>query len=71
VLIAQGNIKDALLHFQRALEIDEAFFGPSHPEVALRSFILGEMLSDLGGLNDARLHYLRALQRQRNEFSVN
>jgi tetratricopeptide (TPR) repeat protein len=30
--------------------------------VALRSFILGERLSDLGGLNDARQHYLRALQ---------
>ena len=62
MLKAQGNIKDAYLYFQRALEIDEAFFGPSHPEVALRSFILGDLLSDLGGLNEARLHYHRALQ---------
>ena len=47
-LKAQVNIKDAYLYFQRALETVEASFPPIHPEVALRAFILGDMLSDLG-----------------------
>jgi tetratricopeptide (TPR) repeat protein len=31
-LKSQGNIKDAYLYFQRALEVAEASFGPIHPE---------------------------------------
>lgn len=61
-LKAQGNIKDAYLYFQRALETAEASFGSIHPEVALRAFILGDLLSDLGGYSDARSQYRRALQ---------
>jgi hypothetical protein len=52
-LKAQGNNKDAYLYFQRALEIAEGSFGPIHPEVALRAFILGDLLSDLGGYGEA------------------
>jgi hypothetical protein len=44
------------------LEIAEASFGLIHPEVALRAFILGDLLSDLGGYGEARAHYQRAQQ---------
>jgi len=44
------------------LETAEASFGPIHPEVALRAFILGDMLSDLGGYGEAKSQYRRALQ---------
>lgn len=49
-LKAQGNTKDAYIHFLQALE------------VALRSCILGDLLSDLGGYSEARSHYRRAQQ---------
>ena len=34
VLRAQGELAGARAHYQRALRIDEAAYGPDHPEVA-------------------------------------
>ena len=47
--------------FERALCIDEAVFGPDHPNVAIRVNNLGSVLHDLGDLAAARQAYERAL----------
>ncbi len=47
--------------YERALAIDEAAYGPDHPEVAIRVNNLGSVLRDLGDLAGARAHYERAL----------
>ncbi len=47
--------------FQRALAIDEAAFGPDHPEVATDVNNLGRVLQDLGDLPAARDAFRRAL----------
>ncbi len=48
--------------FERALRIDEASFGPDHPEVAADVNNLGRVLKDLGDLPGARAAFERALR---------
>ena len=48
--------------FQRALKIDEAAYGPDHPEVATDVSNLGGVLHDLGDLAEAKAAYERALR---------
>jgi tetratricopeptide (TPR) repeat protein len=47
--------------YERALAIDEAVYGPDHPQVAIRVNNLGLVLRDLGELAGARAAYERAL----------
>ncbi len=47
--------------YERALAIDEAAFGPEHPDVARDVNNLGEVLRELGDLAGARAAYRRAL----------
>ncbi|MFL5807134.1 MAG: FxSxx-COOH system tetratricopeptide repeat protein [Roseiflexaceae bacterium] len=48
--------------YERALRIDEATFGPDHPEVAIDVNNLGGVAKDQGDLPAARALYQRALQ---------
>ena len=48
--------------YERALRIDEAAFGPDHPEVATDVNNLGGVLIDLGELAEARECFERALR---------
>jgi tetratricopeptide (TPR) repeat protein len=48
--------------YERALRIDEATFGPDHPNVAIRVNNLGSVLKALGDLAQARQCYERALR---------
>jgi tetratricopeptide (TPR) repeat protein len=47
--------------YEHALAIDEAVFGPEHPNVAIRVNNLGGVLRDLGDLGGARAAFERAL----------
>jgi tetratricopeptide (TPR) repeat protein len=53
---------EAKVHYQRALEIDQAALGPDHPNVAIRVNNLGGVLQALGDLEGAKDHYQRALE---------
>ena len=48
--------------FERALKIDEAAFGPDHPNVAIRVNNLGGVLKDLGDYAGAKAAFERALK---------
>ncbi|MCK6539973.1 MAG: tetratricopeptide repeat protein, partial [Anaerolineales bacterium] len=48
--------------YERALKIDEAAFGPDHPNVAIRVNNLGLVLQDLSDLAGARSAFERALK---------
>ena len=50
---------------ERALKIDEAAFGPDHPNVAIDVNNLGGVMQDLGDLAGARVMYERALEIKR------
>jgi tetratricopeptide (TPR) repeat protein len=47
--------------YERALRIDEAVYGPDHPDVATMANNLGMVLQDLGDLAGAKACYERAL----------
>jgi tetratricopeptide (TPR) repeat protein len=53
---------------ERALEIDEAKFGPDHPNVALRTNNVGRVLDELGDWAGARTAYERALAIDEKSF---
>ncbi|MEA3344970.1 MAG: FxSxx-COOH system tetratricopeptide repeat protein [Chloroflexota bacterium] len=61
-LWGRAEFAEARGAFQRALRIDEAAFGPHHPQVATGVNNLGSVLQDLGDLEGARAHYERALR---------
>ena len=61
MLQALGDLAGARAAFERALRIDEASFGPDHPNVASDVNNLGLVLQDLGDLAGARAAYERAL----------
>ena len=61
VLQDLGDLAGAKAHYERALAIDEAAYGPNHPEVATDVNNLGFVLQDLGDLAGAKAHYERAL----------
>ena len=48
--------------FERAIKIDEAAFGPDHPNVAIRVNNLGSVLKDLGDHAGPKAAYERALK---------
>jgi len=56
------DLAGARAAFERALHLDEAAFGPDHPNVAIRVNNLGNALQDLGDLAGARAAYERALR---------
>jgi tetratricopeptide (TPR) repeat protein len=61
VLRDLGDLAAARRHLERALAIQEAIWGPDHPEVAYFLADLGLVLRDLGDLAAARRHLERAL----------
>ena len=62
VLLDLGELAAARTALERALVIDEATYGPSHPQVATGVCNLGIVLRDLGELAAARTAFERALQ---------
>jgi tetratricopeptide (TPR) repeat protein len=60
-LYGRAEFAGARSALERALAIDEAAFGPDHPNVASAVNNLGLVLKDLGDLEGARAHYERAL----------
>jgi len=70
-LQARAEFADARTCFERALQIDEATFGPNHPKVATDVNNLGSVLRDLGDLAGARASFERALQIDEATFGPN
>ncbi|MBC8450035.1 MAG: tetratricopeptide repeat protein, partial [Chloroflexi bacterium] len=60
-LWGRAEFAGARAAFERALAIDEAVFGPDHPNVAIRVNNLGSVLKALGDLAGARAAFERAL----------
>jgi len=56
-----ANPSLAKRYFERALKIDEAVYGPDHPNVAIRVNNLGGVLRDLGDHAGAKAAFERAL----------
>ncbi len=61
-LKTRARFTDAKACFERALKIDEATYGPDHPEVAKAANNLGSVLQDMGDLAGAKACYERALK---------
>ncbi len=61
MLQAQGDLAGARAAYERALRIDEASFGPDHPNVAIRVWNLGALMKAEGDRAGARSMYERAL----------
>ena len=57
--------------YERALAIDEAVYGPEHPNVAIRVNNLGSVLQDLGDYAGAKANYERALAIVKKELGEN
>ena len=60
-LNSRAQFTEAKKNYERALAIDEAVYGPDHPDVAIRVSNLGGVLRDLGDLKGAKKNYERAL----------
>lgn len=60
-LYGRAEYADARRIYERALKIDEAAYGPNHPNVAIHVNNLGGVLKALGDLKGAKQHYERAL----------
>jgi len=58
----EADYAGARAAYERALRIDEAAFGPDHPEVAIRVNNLGSVLDSMGDYAGARAAYARALR---------
>ncbi len=56
------DFADAATHLERAVDIDRAFHGHDHPEVAENLLALGEVLETLGRQTEAREAYTEALR---------
>jgi len=56
-----ANFVEAKASFERALKIDEAVFGPNHPEVATVINNLGSVLQAQGDFTGAKAAFVRAL----------
>ena len=61
MLRALGDLASARAALERALAIDEAVYGPEHPEVATAVNNLGGVLYAQGDLAGARASFERAL----------
>ena len=62
VYYSQGDFTDARAMFERALKLDEAQFGSSHPNVAIDVSNLGVVMKNTGDLVGARTMYERAIK---------
>ena len=62
VLYELGDLAGAKAAYERALQIDEAAYGPDHPIVANRINNLGWVLHDLGDLTGAKAAFEHAIQ---------
>jgi tetratricopeptide (TPR) repeat protein len=60
-LSSRAEFIESKLLYERALAIDEAIYGPSHPDVAIDVNNLGYVLKSLGDLAGAKAHFERAL----------
>ncbi|MBI4277678.1 MAG: tetratricopeptide repeat protein [Armatimonadetes bacterium] len=61
-LRSRAEFQAARACFERALHIDEAAYGPDHPNVAAIANNLGRVLQDLGDLAQAKAHLERAVR---------
>ena len=61
LLYRMGHLQQARARLERALQIDEANYGPMHPEVATVLLRLGMVLRGLGDIDSARTCFQRAL----------
>ena len=61
-LMNQGRPAEALPLHERALRIDEAAYGPDHPDVAIHLNLVGRALSGLGRPAEALPLHERALR---------
>jgi tetratricopeptide (TPR) repeat protein len=62
MFLEQGEIGEAKLHYQRALQIREKALGTDHPSVARSLNNLGVVSSGQGEHEEAKLHYQQALK---------
>ena len=58
----KGEFLEAKNNLEQALKIDEAVYGPDHPNVATIANNRGSVLQDLGELDEARKCFERALK---------
>ncbi|MBZ0320170.1 MAG: tetratricopeptide repeat protein, partial [Anaerolineae bacterium] len=61
VLQAMGDYAGAKEHYERALRIDEAAFGPDHPDVATDVNNIGSLFRVMGDYAGAKLMYERVV----------
>ena len=54
VYLQKGDLENALLQYQRALEIQTRVFGSEHPSVAMSYFNMGLVYRSLGKAEEAR-----------------
>jgi tetratricopeptide (TPR) repeat protein len=60
VLELQGSLGGARAHYERALQIDEQFYGTIHPNIAGRAMQLGRVLRALEDKEGAQALFERA-----------
>jgi len=65
----RARFAEAKAHYERALKIGEASYGPDHPNVAVGLNNLGSVLKALGDLEGAKAHYERALKIDEASYS--
>jgi len=70
-LKGRAQFTEAKEMFERALSIDEASYGPDHPQVAIDVNNLGGVLQDLGDLEGAKKMYERALAIDESRYGPN
>ena len=58
----QGDLENALLQHQRALEIQTRVFGDNHPDVATSFSNIGVVYEEKGDLENALLQHQRTLE---------
>ncbi|NOR48699.1 MAG: tetratricopeptide repeat protein [Methanosarcinaceae archaeon] len=61
-LKGRAQFAEAKEMFERALEIDEAAYGPDHPDVVISVNNFGGVLQDLGDMEGAKKMFERALE---------
>ena len=62
VYLQKGDLENALLQYQRALEIRTRVFGSEHPDVAKSRNGIGNVLKRMGKPEEALVQYQKALE---------
>jgi len=62
VYAQKGDLEDALIQFQKALEIRTRVFGSDHPDVASSFINIGAVYAGKGDLENALVQYQKALE---------